>query len=255
MKMGNMLLGIAYYFNGKWSDIYTSIKTNNNPLPNSNITDEFIKNLKAITIMEGDKYSNRLKQIDRPPFALFYKGDISLLKKDHILAVIGSRENTEYGKKCVDELLKDLKEDTVIISGLAKGIDTFALKTALNYGYKTIAVMGSGINNVYPQNNRDLVDEIIENGGLVISEYPDMVEPEKDNFIERNRIIAGLCSGLLLIESYGRSGTLNTCMYALNYGKNIGCVPTQVGEKSNCNKLIKDGAMLIEDSCDVDLLF
>ena len=255
MKIKNLLLGIAYYFNGKWDDIYRAIKTNDNPLPKSNITDEMLENLKAFTIMEEDKYPSRLKQTDRPPFALFYKGDISLLKKDHILAVVGSRENSDYGKECCNNLLKGLKTDTVIVSGLAKGIDTYAHTAALKYGYKTIAVLGSGIDNIYPQNNRDLVDKIIDNGGLVISEYPGLVEPEKENFIARNRIIAGICSGLLLVESYGRSGALNTTLSALNLGKAIGCVPNEFGKSSNCNRLIKDGALLVENSNDVDSLF
>lgn len=255
MKIRKLLLGIAYYFNGRWDDIYKAIKTNNNPLPKSNITEEMLDKLQAFTILEEDKYPSRLKQTDRPPFALFYKGDISLLKSDHILAVVGSRENSDYGKDCCNNLLKNLKPDTVIVSGLAKGIDTYAHTAALKNGYKTIAVLGSGIDNIYPQNNRDLVDKIIDNGGLVISEYPGLVEPEKENFIARNRIIAGLCSGLLLVESYGRSGALNTCLCALNCGRNIGCVPTQVGKNSNCNRLIKEGALLIENSSDVDTLF
>ncbi len=255
MKVTNLLLGIAYYYDGNWDKIYEAVHTNNNPLPRSNINDEIIENLKAFTILEEDKYPCRLKNVDKPPFAIFYKGDISLLKRDHILAVVGSRENSEYGKECCNNLLKKLKEDTVIVSGLAKGIDTYAHTAALKNGYKTIAVLGSGIDNIYPQNNRDLVDKIVENGGLVISEYPGLVEPEKENFLARNRIIAGLCTGLLLVESYGRSGAYNTCLNALNYGKGIGCIPSHIGKNSNCNKLIKEGALLVETSSDVDSLF
>ncbi len=255
MKIKNLLKGISYFYGGKWEEVYKSIKTNNNPIPTSNLTEDMLEKLSAITILDVDKYSIRLKQIDKPPFVLYYKGDISLILKDHILAVVGSRENSDYGKECCNQLLKNLKPDTVIISGLARGIDTYAHMAALKNGYKTIAVLGSGIDNIYPQNNRDLVDKIVENGGLILSEYPGLVEPEKENFIARNRIIAGLCTGLLLVESYARSGALNTCLDALNYGKGIGCVPTEIGKYSNCNKLIKEGAQLVENSTDVDSLF
>ncbi len=255
MKTKNLIKAIAVFREGNWGLIYKDIRENNHTIKNSNITDEMIENLDAIDITEDKKYSIRLKQIDKPPFVLFYKGDISLILRQNILAVVGSRENSVYGKESCEKLLKGLKEDTVIISGLAKGVDTYAHMAALKNGYKTIAVLGSGIDNIYPQNNRDLVDKIVESGGLVISEYPGLVEPEKENFLARNRIIAALCSGLLLVESYGRSGALNTTLTALNYGKGIGCVPSHIGKNSNCNKLIKEGALLVEDSGDVNSLF
>lgn len=255
MKLKNLLVALSLYFDGNWDKTYAAIHSNHNPLGDSDITDEMVEKLSAINILEKDKYQVRLKHIDKPPLVLYYKGDISLILKDHILAVVGSRESSQYGKECCEKLLKGLKKDTVIVSGLAKGIDTYAHMAALKNGYKTIAVLGSGIDNIYPQNNRDLVDKIVENGGLILSEYPGDVEPQKDNFILRNRIIAGLSTGLLLVESYGRSGALNTSILALNYGRNIGCVPTEIGKSSNCNRLIKDGALLVENSSDVDSLF
>lgn len=255
MNVSEALVAISYRNEGDWMKIYSNVRGNKNPSVEYNLDENLLKRINAITILDESKYSSRLKQLEQPPFVLYYKGDISLITRDHILAVVGSRENTDYGKKACETLLKKLKKDTVIISGLAKGIDTYAHYAALKNGYKTIAVLGSGIDNIYPQNNRDLVDKIVDNGGLILSEYPHLVEPEKNNFIARNRIIAGLCSGLLLVESYGRSGALNTTLSALNLGKAIGCVPNEFGKSSNCNRLIKDGALLVENSNDVDSLF
>lgn len=254
MNINEILIGLSIIHNGDWNLIYEDIKKHNNPLKNINI-EEKIKKSNAITIMDVNLYPDRLRNSSKPPFVLFYKGNINLLNEEHILAVVGSRNNSRYGEESCFNLLKNIKKDSVIISGLARGIDTISHKASLKYGYKTIAVLGSGIDCIYPDENVELVNQIIKEGGLIISEYPFDVSPNKEQFLARNRIIASLSKGLLLVESFTRSGALNTALVALNEGKNIGCVPSLIGKNSNCNKLIKDGANLIETSEDLDCIF
>ncbi len=255
MNVNEILIGLSICYKGDWNLIYSDIKAHKNPLNGNKIIEEKIKKCNAITIMDVNLYPDKLRNSSKPPFVLFYKGDISLLNKEHILAVVGSRNNSKYGEESCYNLLRGAKKESIIISGLARGIDTISHKAALKNNFKTIAVLGSGIDNIYPEENVILVDKIISNGGLVISEYPFDVDPDKEHFLARNRIIAALCDGLLLVESFTRSGALNTSLVALNEGKTIGCVPSLIGKNSNCNKLIKDGASLIETSEDLNAIF
>jgi DNA processing protein len=187
---------------------------------------------------------------------LYYKGDIDLLKSDQskFLTVIGSRDCTNYGREAVTEIVKDLPEDIVIVSGLARGIDGAGQKAALDSNKKTIGVLGGGIDNIYPKENKDLFTRICNGGGLLLSEYPEAQEPKPNNFLFRNRIIACLGKAVLVGESYARSGTHATVCFALNEGRDIGCIPYHSNEKSNCNQFIKDGASLIENAKDVLLM-
>lgn len=207
---------------------------------------------KFITLLD-DEYPEVLKKIDRPPVVLFYEGDISLLKynSDHKLSIIGSRNYSNYGKEITKKIVSELDNDYLVISGLAKGIDAISHEEAINHGLKTIAVLGDGLLRIYPNENKDLYKRIIKNGGLVISEYHDFVEPEKGFFLARNRIVAALCNFLLVSEAYGRSGTQRTVSCALNYGKDVGCVPYEANKESLCNELIKEGAYLIENAKDI----
>ena len=167
------------------------------------------------------------------------------------IAIIGSRSNSEYGEKAATEICKDLvKEDFIIVSGLAKGIDSIAHKSCLNNGGKTIAVLGNGLNVIYPKENNDLYKEISEKG-IIISEYPPNTPPDKENFPNRNRIISALSEGVVVIESKEKSGTMNTVSHALENGKQVFCVPERINYGSGCNKLIKEGAKLIESAKDI----
>ena len=207
---------------------------------------------KYITVLDPI-YPRALFNIATPPFVLFYKGDISLLNDyEKSVAVIGTRKPSEYGETHTRRIVSKLVEnDITIVSGLATGIDGIAHAQALKEYGKTIAVLGSGVNYVYPSDNKRIYDLIVERG-LVISEYPNSIEPQPEFFIARNRIIAGVSKGVLVTEAFGpRSGTLTTVRFALDFNRDVMCVPKRVEENSICNLLIKQGAFLVENGLDV----
>jgi DNA processing protein len=249
--MEEILVYLSIIHNGDWNKIYQDI-LEKTPI-NKELVKEKIKELDCSYITLTNKnYPTCLKSIFKPPFVIFYKGNIDLLNDDKKrLAVIGSRDNTDYGKFSAQNICKDLvKKNVVIVSGLAKGIDSIAHRTCLTNGGNTIAVLGNGFNIIYPQENNDLYKKI-EDNGLIISEYPPNVNPDADNFPKRNRIIAGLSEGVIVIEAKEKSGSMNTVSHALEDGKQIFCVPERINSNSGCNKLIKEGAKLIETAADI----
>lgn len=204
-----------------------------------------------ITILD-DIYPERFKRIYRPPIVLFYHGDISLLNKlCNTISVVGTRNPSDYGIKMAKSLVDGLvDEDFIIVSGMAKGIDTIAHERALLKGKKTIAVLGSGIDYPYPRQNEALYQSIVKEG-LVLSEYPGYLKPAKENFPERNRLVAALSQGLLVVEAAYHSGTLITVSASLANGGDIFCVPSRADEESGTNRLIKEGAYLVESVADI----
>lgn len=249
--MNTILLYFSIKYKGDWDQIYAAI--NKKEKVDEQLMGELLSKQenKYITILD-DNYPVKLKTIYKPPFVLFYKGEISLLSnKNKTLAIIGSRKNTLYGKHVTENLTKDLvKEGIVVVSGLARGIDAIAHQTALNNNGKTIAVLGNGINVNYPLENSLLKHELSDKG-LIVSEYPDFIEAKKEHFPKRNRIIAGLSDAVLVTEANCKSGTMITVSRALEMGKDIFCVPNIIGCNSGCNMLIKDGAKLVECAKDI----
>lgn len=181
-------------------------------------------NIELITIKDKE-YPKKLKNINNPPICLYILGNKDLLNKKSI-AVVGSRVCSDYGK-IISQAFSYLmtKNDIIVISGLAKGIDSAAHIGTLQAKGRTIAVIGTGIDLVYPKENKELMEKIIENDGLIISEYPLGTKPNKENFPRRNRMISGLSDGVLVIEAQEKSGALITVDYALEQGKNIYVVP------------------------------
>ena len=180
--------------------------------------------IEIITIKD-ERYPKKLKQIYDKPVMLYAKGNTKLLN-EFSLAVIGCRENSEYGKKVAIAVTKGIVKNNIItISGLARGIDSICHKETLNLKGKTIAVIGSSLDIIYPKENKDLFEEIIQNGGCIISEYPIGTKPEKMNFPARNRIISGISSGIVVIEAKKKSGTMTTVDFGLEQGKNIYAIP------------------------------
>ena len=166
-----------------------------------------------------------LKQIYDSPRQLYINGSVELLNTKCI-AIIGSREPTEYGKKIANYLSYNLaKQGYTIVSGLAKGVDTCAHIGALKANGKTIAVVGNGLNITYPKENKMLEQYIIRNNNAIISEYDFGTKPEKKNFPARNRIISGLSKGVIIVEAKERSGTLITVDFALEQGREVFVVP------------------------------
>lgn len=197
----------------------------------------------------NEDYPEQLRNIYDPPLRLYVLGNKAILKEKGI-AVVGTRNPTEYGKKVAIQFAKQLSEKGVnIISGLAVGIDTCAhLGNLQVYNKaKTIAVLGSGIDEIYPKENINLAKQIIKSGGCIISEYPIGTKPKKLHFPQRNRIISGLSNGVLVIEAKEKSGSLITVDFALEQGKEVFAVPGDVGKLTSVgtNNLIKQGAKLI----------
>ena len=209
-------------------------------------------NIKLITIFD-EQYPKKLKNIYDKPIILYAKGNLELLKQDSI-AIVGSRKCSEYGKQVAKKFGIDLaKQNKCIISGLAKGIDTFAHMGALEAGGNTIAVLGSGLDNIYPYENKNLCERILKNNGLIITEYLIGTKPDKLNFPERNRIISALSDGILVVEAQEKSGALITVDFGLEHGKDIFAIPgniTSISSKGT-NKLIQQGANLVTNSKEI----
>ena len=202
---------------------------------------------------ENKDYPRLLKKIKKPPKQIWVEGNLEILNQNAI-AVIGSRNMTEYGKKWCEIFTKKLLEyGLVIVSGMANGIDSIAHKTALNYGGKTIAVLPSGFKNIYPKQNCEIFENIIKNGGAVISEYSPEIKADKEKFLERNRIVSGLAIGTLVIEAEYRSGTSVTAKITREDGKNVFCIPGSLDNSKSIgtNNMIKKGATLVTNINDI----
>ena len=196
--------------------------------------------------MNSKYYPERLRNIDDPPKELYCLGNLELLNYKNNIAMIGSRNCSSYGERAAKDFAYNLaKEDICIVSGLAKGIDSFSHIGALNAKGKTIAVLGSGLDNIYPKENIKLVEEIIKNNGLVISEYPLGTKPLKHHFPARNRIISGLSDSVLVVEARKNSGTNITVDFALEQGKDVFVIPGNIYSRTSdgTNFLITEGAI------------
>lgn len=200
-------------------------------------------------------YAEKLRNIYDPPKCLYIIGNESLLSTKSI-AMIGCRNCSQYGANIAYQFAYELaKKNITIISGLARGIDTCSHWGAVNANGKTIAILGSGLDIIYPSENKKLYDEIIKKGGAIISEYPLGTKPEKYHFPARNRIISGLSNGVFVIEARNKSGTLITVDHALEQGKDIYAVPGDITRENSIgtNELIKQGAIPI--TCVDDFVF
>ena len=191
-------------------------------------------------------YPERLRNISSPPKQLYCLGNLELLNYKNNIAIIGSRNCSYYGERVAKDFAFNLaKNDVCIVSGLAKGIDAFSHIGALNANSKTIAVLGSGLDNIYPKENEKLFQNIIKNDGLVVTEYPLGTLALKQNFPARNRIISGISDGVLVIEARKNSGTNITVDFALEQGKDVFVVPGNIYSKTSdgTNFLITEGAI------------
>lgn len=192
-------------------------------------------------------YPDKLRQMIDPPVVLYTKGDQMLLAESFKIAIIGSRKATVYSKQAMSLIVPPLvKHQAVIVSGLAKGADTMAHAAALEFGGKTIAVLGHGLFHLYPKENQKLADQLAANH-LLITEYPPYVKPEKWTFPMRNRIISGLSDAVVITESADKSGTMSTVEHALDHGKDIFAVPGPITSPLSVgpNKLLDEGAKLV----------
>jgi DNA processing protein len=207
----------------------------------------------VITIKEDD-YPVLLKNIYDPPPIIYYRGNfLDMVNNKKTLAVVGSRKATYYGRKIARDISLELaSRGYTIISGLARGIDTKAHLGALEAGGKTVAVLGCGIDRIYPAENISIANKIIKNGAI-ITEFPVYTKPEKNNFPRRNRIISGLSMGTLVVEAAEKSGALITSDYSLDQGREVFAIPGSIHSflSKGCHDLIKQGAKLVNSYQDI----
>jgi DNA processing protein len=198
--------------------------------------------IQVLTWNDAD-YPRRLKEIDQPPPTLYVRG--SLLPEDQLaIAIVGTRRITVYGRQVAEDTATILAQNAVtVVSGLARGVDAAAHQAALKAGGRTIAVLGSGVDRIYPPENRKLAEQITENGA-VISDYAPGTPPDSLNFPPRNRIISGLSIATLVVEAGTESGALITATYAAEQGREVFAVPGNINapQSRGANRLIRDGA-------------
>jgi len=205
---------------------------------------------KLITYWD-EEYPQLLKNIPDPPVCLFVKGKWEYLSYD-LFAVVGTRKMTSYGKQATERFVSEISKHFVIVSGMAYGVDTIAHSSALRLNRPTIAVLGSGVDVVYPKSNKMLYEQIIDNG-CVVSEYLPWESPKKFTFVERNRIISGLSVGVLVTEAGVESGALITAKYAIEQGRDVFAVPGDIFRTTSqgTNYLIKSGAFVATEPSDI----
>lgn len=212
-----------------------------------------IKNKIDIISICDKEYPSILKNIYDPPISLYVKGNKKVLSNNSI-AIVGCRDASNYGKEVAKYFAYNLSKRNVnIVSGLAKGIDSFAHFGTICAKGNTIAVVGNGLHTVYPKENTRLANDILQNDGLIISEYPIGTNPAKINFPERNRIISGLSKAIIIVEAKKKSGALITVDLALEQGRDVFSVPGEIDSVNSIgtNKLIKSGAKLITSYKDI----
>ncbi len=206
-----------------------------------------------VICFDDELYPKLLQEIYDPPLVLFTQGDNKLLNYNQ-LAIVGSRSATISGRDSATKLAKQLVEhDLTITSGLALGIDAAAHRGALQAGGYTIAVVATGLDKVYPARHKQLSQEILQSGGLIVSEFVPGTLPKAGHFPKRNRIISGLSQGVLVVEAEIRSGSLITARCALEQGRDVYAIPGSINNSmaKGCHWLIKQGAKLVEDCADI----
>jgi DNA processing protein len=215
---------------------------------------KFIEKSKATPLFITDEnYPQRLLNCYDSPTMLYYKGNADL-NNAKIVSVVGTRSNSDYGKNICEKILEDLASQNILImSGLAFGIDTIAHKASLKNNLKTVGVMAHGLDKVYPAQNKTLAIEMLNQGGL-LTDFMSGTNPDRQNFPRRNRIVAGICDALIVIESSAKGGSLITAELANSYNKDVFAIPGKVNDSRSegCNYLIRNNkATLITSAKDL----
>ena len=204
--------------------------------------------------LKDDAYPIRMRECPDAPLLVYYKGNANLNAR-HVLAIVGTRQITEYGKDLCMHFVRDLSQmcpDALIISGLAYGVDIHAQRAALDNGLNTVGVVAHGLDQIYPYRHRDTAAQMLNHGGL-LTEFMSLTNADKPNFVRRNRIVAGMADSVILIESAAKGGGLITAEIAQSYARSVFAFPGNVGQpfSEGCNNLIRDnGAGLISNAQD-----
>ena len=214
------------------------------------------KRLKVFTLLDED-YPQRLKECEDAPLVLYYCGSANL-NSQRVINIVGTRKCSEYGREVCNNFIADLKRyypDTLIVSGLAYGIDVCAHRAALDNGMATVGVLAHGLDTIYPSMHRKIAADMVHQQGGLLTEYTTHTTPEKGNFVRRNRIVAGLCDACIVVESSAKGGSLITAELAMEYNRDVFAFPGRVYDEHSqgCNNLIRrQQATLI--TCAADLL-
>ena len=200
------------------------------------------KNKISVFSIIDDSYPARLGECQDAPVVFFYKGHADL-NASHILSIVGTRSATEYGRSLTDSLIKDLSDafpDILIVSGLAYGIDICAHRCALKYRLPTVGVLAHGLDRIYPSLHRNTAAEMIREGGL-LTDFMSETNPDRENFLRRNRLIAGLADATIVVESAEKGGALVTADIAFSYGRDVYTFPGRISDKysKGCNRLVQ----------------
>jgi DNA processing protein len=214
-----------------------------------------LNTMKISHILATDSaFPEKLLTISEPPKGLYCLGDLDAALGGPVLAVVGSRKVTPYGRQITEKLVREAaKQGITIVSGLALGVDSLAHQAALTERARTVAVMPCGLDKIYPSSHRQLAEDILKSGGALVSEYPAGTEPFPTNFVARNRIVAGLADAVLITEAAIKSGTLHTANFALDQGKTVMAVPGNITSEQSAgtNNLIKSGAIPVTEIRDI----
>ena len=235
----------------KIADKFLTLRDKVNP---DNCLKEIEKRGVNYVTIEDDKYPQLLKEISNPPIVLYYKGDMSYCNFEKTVAVVGSRKASTNGKQSLKKIIDGLKNtDICIVSGLALGIDTCAHKLAIENNLKTIGVIASGFDYIYPTQNKDLYKQIENGNGLIFTEYYPTFRPLSFRFPQRNRIVTGLSYGTIVVEAAIKSGALISANLTLEQGRELMCIPGCITNPNTegVYKLLKCGAAMITESADV----
>jgi DNA processing protein len=213
---------------------------------------KFIEKYKIRPLFITDEnYPKRLLNCYDSPVLLYYRGNANL-NNTRIISVVGTRNNSDYGKMVCEKFIEDLKsENILVVSGLAFGIDTIAHKAALKNNLQTVAVLAHGLDRIYPTQNKQVAKQMTEQGGL-LTDFISNTNPDKQNFPKRNRIVAGICDAVIVIESSKKGGSLITAELGNGYNKDVFAIPGRVSDSKSegCNYLIKNNKAALINSAD-----
>lgn len=246
MNTSKILTASMIKTGGDWIKAYSQIEKRSIDIEEEECDNLISSNRElAITILD-DNYPAELKRIYHPPFALFYRGDLSLLESEKRLSVSGGRNPTQNVVSQLNKVIEELNNDIVIITADSKGCDREVITNAIKNNRKVIMVLASGLDN------GECVDMVVKNGGLVITEYPNGIAKSAENCMSRCRIVSALSQSLFVPQTEIRGGAMVSVQNALQFGATIMCFPSENFGVSGCNLLIKEGAILVESAEDIE---